>query len=339
MWAHGRPGTLGVRNGSAGVGFPHLGADRRTSFTTMESPLGPHSSSPAELTDRLEAERAGTPFVHWRDPDGQRIVSVARGPRPVHGRAGRRGRRRAWSDGRSRGYTRRSRGLQASGRSPTTGCRETARSSTASGVTGRRRLGDGDELRFGATIVSSAPRPAASEATVAAPDRGRPAELTETQRKDPGRALPSLSRRQPLRDAGDQPAGRRGGLPLARRGQGPPAGPVREVRDRRPAAEPEAGPAGRAGAAQRRDLDARPRMSDAAGRRRRRAGGRLRVRRPPDRCRARAGRHGGRLPGAELALDRPRALKVIAPELSATSASASASGASRGSPPRSSTRT
>src|SRR5690242_5796862 len=51
------------------------------------SPLAAHSASPAELTERLEAERQGTPFLLFRDDRGsQRIVSLSGGERITIGR-------------------------------------------------------------------------------------------------------------------------------------------------------------------------------------------------------------------------------------------------------------
>src|SRR5918994_797105 len=55
-----------------------------------DSPLGPHSATPAELRDRLLAERQGEPFLVWRDQDGRQAlltlhpglhrVTIGRGP-------------------------------------------------------------------------------------------------------------------------------------------------------------------------------------------------------------------------------------------------------------------
>jgi pSer/pThr/pTyr-binding forkhead associated (FHA) protein len=43
-----------------------------------ESPVGPHMATPAELRERLAAERCGTPFLLYRDEDGvQRIIELA----------------------------------------------------------------------------------------------------------------------------------------------------------------------------------------------------------------------------------------------------------------------
>jgi pSer/pThr/pTyr-binding forkhead associated (FHA) protein len=43
----------------------------------VESPLAPHTSTPAELKERLEAERAGNPFLVYRDSEQrQRICAL-----------------------------------------------------------------------------------------------------------------------------------------------------------------------------------------------------------------------------------------------------------------------
>ena len=40
-----------------------------------DSPLAPHAATPAELRERIEAERRGAPFLVFRDGDGaQRLV-------------------------------------------------------------------------------------------------------------------------------------------------------------------------------------------------------------------------------------------------------------------------
>src|SRR5687768_16833549 len=54
-----------------------------------DSPLQAHSASPAELRERIEAERSGRPFLVLRDGDGaQRIVDLdGHGTRVSVGRA------------------------------------------------------------------------------------------------------------------------------------------------------------------------------------------------------------------------------------------------------------
>ena len=38
------------------------------------SPLAPHAATPAELRERIEAERRGTPFLVYRDGDGDQAI-------------------------------------------------------------------------------------------------------------------------------------------------------------------------------------------------------------------------------------------------------------------------
>src|SRR5439155_15068838 len=70
------------------------------------------------------------------------------------------------------------------------------------------------------------------------------------------RAVPTVQGRTALCDTGDQPADRRRAVPERRRGQDAPADAVSQTRHRAPAPEPEAGTAGRDGAAVRTRLDA-----------------------------------------------------------------------------------
>src|SRR4051794_9490971 len=49
-----------------------------------QSPVALHASSPAELRDRIHAERRGTPFLVYRDGGGnQHIVDLAGGQSPL----------------------------------------------------------------------------------------------------------------------------------------------------------------------------------------------------------------------------------------------------------------
>ena len=58
--------------------------------TLDDTPLGPHSATPAELRERLLAERQGDPFLVWRGEDGRQVllalhpglrrVTIGRGP-------------------------------------------------------------------------------------------------------------------------------------------------------------------------------------------------------------------------------------------------------------------
>ena len=46
----------------------------------MESPIAPHSSTPTELKERLEAERAGEPFLVYRDADQHQRICLLDNP-------------------------------------------------------------------------------------------------------------------------------------------------------------------------------------------------------------------------------------------------------------------
>jgi hypothetical protein len=150
----------------------------------MESPAGAHSASPAELQQRLEAERAGVPFLFWRDQGGQRILALEQGlERVTIGRGAevdvdldadeQVSRLHAEIERIGGEWTVSDDGLSRNG-SFLNGER----------IGGRRRLADGDELRFGATVVVfRAPSPSPSSVTIAAPERAEIAQLSATQRK------------------------------------------------------------------------------------------------------------------------------------------------------------
>src|SRR4051812_4179131 len=58
-----------------GVGLPHLGVDTLGEDVPDESPLAAHAASPAELQERLTAERNGDPLLVLRDGGGrQRLL-------------------------------------------------------------------------------------------------------------------------------------------------------------------------------------------------------------------------------------------------------------------------
>ena len=119
------------------------------------SPFAPHSSSPSELKDRVHAERRGHPFLLFRDGgDHQRIVDLDEAPEELT--IGRRPTNEValpWDLGVSRIHAQLTRmgdywtvcddGLSRNG-SFVNGSR----------VTGRRRLIDGDLMRFGDTVIA-----------------------------------------------------------------------------------------------------------------------------------------------------------------------------------------
>ena len=149
----------------------------------MARPDDPHVASPSELKDRIEAERRGRPFLLYRDEGGQRIVSL--------GEAGER-----VSVGRDRQMD-----LSLGDEQVSLLHAELARTGSVWTIVddglsrngtfvngertaGRRRLRDGDEIRFGATVVVFRD-PASVEAgeTASAPEGPDVDQLTESQRR------------------------------------------------------------------------------------------------------------------------------------------------------------
>jgi FHA domain len=151
-----------------------------------QSPLAPHAVSPAELQERMEAERRGVPFLAYLDDGGrQHLVELA--PDRERLSVGRRSENDvvlAWDSEVSRLHAELERvggewtliddGLSRNG-SYVNGIR----------ITGRQRLRDGDELLFGETLVAfRAPATTLqSLPTLMAAERPAPPELTAMQRK------------------------------------------------------------------------------------------------------------------------------------------------------------
>ncbi|HEY1276909.1 MAG TPA: FHA domain-containing protein [Thermoleophilaceae bacterium] len=149
------------------------------------SPLAPHSALPAELQQRLEAERRGNPFLLLRDGEGkQRIIELA--PTATRLTVGRRTSNDIpldWDTEVSRVHAE----LERVGEDWTVvddGLSRNGSFVNGERLTGRRRLQDGDSLRFGqTTIVFSAGSRGESMATIAPDPSARPAALTEAQRR------------------------------------------------------------------------------------------------------------------------------------------------------------
>jgi hypothetical protein len=148
-------------------------------------PLDPHGSTPAELRDRLAAEREGLSFVVLRDGDGRQQLHPLplRPPNPlIVGRGAEADVRVAWDAEVSRVHARlachggawyvEDDGLSANG-------------TWVNGepVRARRRLEDGDSIRVGHTAIAfRAPVASDEEATVRAADR-EPPRVSDAQRR------------------------------------------------------------------------------------------------------------------------------------------------------------
>ncbi len=149
----------------------------------MARPDDPHVAAPSELKERLEAEKRAEPFLLYRDDEGQRIASLAgSGDRFSVGRDARMD--LSLPDEQ---VSLLHAELHRTGGQWTIVDDGLSRNGTFLGgerISGRRRLRDGDELRFGETIVVFRD-PASVEAgeTAAAPEGPPVEQLTESQRR------------------------------------------------------------------------------------------------------------------------------------------------------------
>ncbi len=163
----------------------------------MARPDDAHVASPAELKERLEAEREGEPFLFYRDAEGQRIVVL--GTEQERFSLGREDKMDLTLDDDQVSLLHAE--LERIGGQWTVTDDGLSRNGTflnGERTSGRKRLRDGDELRFGATVaVFRDPASVEAGETAAAPDGPPVKELTDSQRK----ILIALCR--PFRD-GDQ---------------------------------------------------------------------------------------------------------------------------------------
>ena len=136
------------------------------------SPLAPHRATAAELKERAEAERRGTPYlVYWDADERQVLLELADGiERVTVGRRPDTDLPLSWDSGVSRTHAE----LLLIGRDWALADDELSQNGSYVNdqrVTGRRRLAHGDILRFGRTSVAfCAPRATALLATTAASD-------------------------------------------------------------------------------------------------------------------------------------------------------------------------
>lgn len=168
------------------------------------SPIARHTALPSELKERVEAERRGTAFLLFRDGGGQqRIVELpSTADRLTIGRRGTNDVPLDWDTEVSRLHAQ----IERIGDDWT--LNDDGLSQNGSFVNGarlgrRRRLKDGDTLRFGSTnLVFCAPERGESMATIVPGDPLPAADLTGAQR----RVLVALCRPFKGSDAFAQPA-------------------------------------------------------------------------------------------------------------------------------------
>ena len=115
--------------------------------------VSPHSQSPRELKAVIEAERAGRPFLVYRDGEGtQQLLELDRGRRMTVGRNEENDVALPWDDQVSRAHAE----LEVVGGEWTVVDDGLSRNGTflnGSRLTGRKRLHDGDTMRFGHTLA------------------------------------------------------------------------------------------------------------------------------------------------------------------------------------------
>lgn len=117
------------------------------------SPLAGHSASPAELQQRLAAQRAGAPFLLYRDGDGAQQLLTLDTARVSIGRADGNDLALDWDPEVSRLHAE----LELIGGQWTVADDGLSRNGTIVGgqrISGRTRLRDGDVLRIGQTSIA-----------------------------------------------------------------------------------------------------------------------------------------------------------------------------------------
>ena len=168
-------------------------------------PLARHSLSPSELTELLAAERAGAPFLAFRDEDGAlRLFPTGRsGETRTVGRGHEMDLSIPW-DGEVSGLHAELEGLGGEWTIVDDGLSRNGTYVNAQRVSGRHRLRDGDRIRIGRTILAYHAGGASTIAQTAAAAGNGPGlqTLTDTQR----RVLVALCRPYRDRDSFATPA-------------------------------------------------------------------------------------------------------------------------------------
>jgi hypothetical protein len=146
--------------------------------------VGPHSASPAELKERLEADRQGEPYLVLRDGDGAQRIVVLRGSdtRCTVGRTTTAELCLSWDEQVSRVHAELER-VSGDWTVVDNGLSRNGTFVNGDRVSGRRRLYGGDLIRFGSTQVAfRAPVAAGLRETADVSSRPRPT-VSEAQRR------------------------------------------------------------------------------------------------------------------------------------------------------------
>ena len=145
-------------------------------------PLGPHSFTPAELTEQLAADRIGRPYLVLRDAELRMLLVPLEGERITIGRERGNDIVVHWDGEVSRVHSQ----LERVGGRWAAGDDGLSRNGTFVGgarLVGRRRLSDGDLLRCGQTELLFRDPGAVTSETIPAGDAVRAAHLTGAQRR------------------------------------------------------------------------------------------------------------------------------------------------------------
>jgi pSer/pThr/pTyr-binding forkhead associated (FHA) protein len=146
------------------------------------SPLAAHAATPAELRERIDAEREGAPFLVLRDGEGAQRLFVLEGARVSIGRSPGNDVALEWDTEVSRLHAE----LERLGDEWTVADDGLSRNGSflnGQRISGRHRLRDGDVLRVGRTAIAyRVPEAADSRPTAAAGSRPELPELTTAQR-------------------------------------------------------------------------------------------------------------------------------------------------------------
>src|SRR3954471_1688118 len=150
----------------------------------MEVPHALHRATPAELKERLAADRRGTPCLLYRDGDGeQRIRDLGDAPeRLTVGRAAGSGIPLTWDEEASRVHARLEH-IDGEWTLVDDGGSRNGSFVNGERLSGRRRLGDGDTVRLGRTLIAfRRPTGQDSQLTVTAEGDAAPP-VSEAQRR------------------------------------------------------------------------------------------------------------------------------------------------------------
>jgi pSer/pThr/pTyr-binding forkhead associated (FHA) protein len=147
------------------------------------SPDAVPADTASELKERIEAERRGSPFLVYRNGEGEQVLLEADRDRLTVGRSEAAEVSLGFDSEVSRVHAE----LERVGEDWTVSDDGLSRNGSfvnGERLVGRRRLRDGDALRFGATVVLfRAPAEAGGEETVVARDHPDASSVTDTQRR------------------------------------------------------------------------------------------------------------------------------------------------------------